>query len=80
MLPNKDHKPYLVALPIQNLVPNVWNLIYLSALPNVACRKPIIPLVFVPLTINVMDQNPIGFPNSMYLHVGPYTTYFGSSY
>jgi hypothetical protein len=27
-----------------------------------------------------MEQNPIGFPNSMYLHVGPYIPYFGSSY
>jgi hypothetical protein len=75
MPPNKDHKPYPVILPIQSLVPNVWNLDYPSALPNVVCRKPILPL-----TRNVMDQNPIGFPNSMYLHVGPYTTYFGYNY
>jgi hypothetical protein len=27
-----------------------------------------------------MEQNPIGFPNSMYFYVGPYTPYFSSSY
>jgi hypothetical protein len=27
-----------------------------------------------------MDQNPVGFPNLMYLHVGTYTPYFGSGY
>ncbi len=27
-----------------------------------------------------MEQNPIGFPNSMYLHVGPYTPYLGFGY
>jgi hypothetical protein len=27
-----------------------------------------------------MDQNLVGFPNSMYLHVGPYTPYFGFGY
>jgi hypothetical protein len=27
-----------------------------------------------------MEKNPIGFPNSMYLHVGPYTPYFGYGY
>jgi hypothetical protein len=29
---------------------------------------------------NVMEQNLVGFPNSMYLRVKPYTPYFGSSY
>jgi hypothetical protein len=24
-----------------------------------------------------MDQNIVGFPNLMYIHVGPYTPYFG---
>jgi hypothetical protein len=27
-----------------------------------------------------MGQNVVGFPNSMHLHVGPYTPYFGYSY
>jgi hypothetical protein len=27
-----------------------------------------------------MDQNPVGFPNSMYPHVGTYTPYFGFGY
>jgi hypothetical protein len=62
------------------LIPNVKNLVYFLALPNVACKKPIIPLLSVPLTRNVMEQNPIGFPNSMYLHIGPYTPYFGFGY
>jgi hypothetical protein len=34
----------------------------------------------VPLIENVMEQNPIGFPNSMYPHVGPCTPYFGFGY
>jgi hypothetical protein len=34
----------------------------------------------VPFTGNVMEQNPISFPNSMYLHVGPCTPYFGFGY
>jgi hypothetical protein len=51
----------------------VQNLVYPSSLPNVGCRKPVIPHVFVPLTENVMEQNSISFTNSMYPHVGPYT-------
>ncbi len=27
-----------------------------------------------------MDQNLVGFPNSMYFHVRPYTPYFGYGY
>jgi hypothetical protein len=27
-----------------------------------------------------MEQNLVGFPNSMYPHVGPYTPYFGFGY
>jgi hypothetical protein len=27
-----------------------------------------------------MEQNLVGFPNSIYFHVKPYTSYFGSSY
>ncbi len=27
-----------------------------------------------------MEQNSVGFPNSIYSHVGPYTPYFGFSY
>jgi hypothetical protein len=27
-----------------------------------------------------MEQNLVGFPNSMYLHVGPYTPYVGFGY
>jgi hypothetical protein len=27
-----------------------------------------------------MKHNVVSFPNSMYLHVGPYTPYFGSGY
>jgi hypothetical protein len=27
-----------------------------------------------------MEQNLVGFLNSMYLHVGPYTPYFGYGY
>jgi hypothetical protein len=38
------------------------------------------PLIFVPLTGNVMEQNLVGFPSSMFPHVGPYTPYFGFGY
>jgi hypothetical protein len=69
-----NHRPYLVSLNVQNLIPNIQNLIYPSTLPNVACRKLIIPPIFASLTGNVVEQN------SMYPHVGPYTPYFGSSY
>jgi hypothetical protein len=75
-----DHRPYLVSLLVPSLVPNVQNLMYIVALPNVDCRKPILPRVSIPLTRNVIEQNSIGFPNSMYPYVGPYTPYFGSSY
>jgi len=72
-----DHKPYLVSIPIQSPVLNIQNLVYFLALPNEACRKPIIPPIFIPFTRNVMEQNLVGFFNSMYIHVGPYTPYFG---
>jgi hypothetical protein len=55
-------------------------LVYPLALPNVTRRKPIIPLASIQLIKNVMEQNVIGFPNSIYLHVGPYTPYFGFGY
>jgi hypothetical protein len=38
------------------------------------------PLVYVPLTKNVMEKNLVGFPNSMFFHVGPCTPYFGPHY
>jgi hypothetical protein len=65
---------------VQSINLNVQNSIYRSTLPNVSCKETIIPHGFVPLTKNVMEQNPIGFPNSMYPHVGPYTPYFGFEY
>jgi hypothetical protein len=49
------------------LVSNIQNPIYSSALPNVICRKLVIPLVSVPFIGNVMEQNIVGFPNSMSL-------------
>ncbi len=55
-------------------------MVYLSTLPNVACRKPIIPHVFIPLTRNVIKQKLVGFPGSMYSCVGPYTPYIGFGY
>jgi hypothetical protein len=39
-----------------------------------------IPHVYIPFTRNVMEQYPVGFPNPIYFHVGPYTPYFGFSY
>ncbi len=50
------------------------------ALPNVFHKEPMFPLVSVPLTKNVMENNLVGFPNSMFFHVGPCTPYFGPSY
>jgi len=70
----------LVSLLVQSLFSNIQNSVYLSKLPNVAYREPFIPLVSVPLTKNVMEQNPTGLPNSMYFHVGLYTPYFGFGY
>ncbi len=61
-----NHRPYLVSLPIQSLILNIQNLVYPSTLPNVTCKKLIIPPIFGPFTGNVMEQNSIGFPNSMY--------------
>jgi hypothetical protein len=75
-----DHKPYPIFVHVQNPISNIQNPVYSSALPNVACRELIIPLVFVSLIKNVMEQNLMGFPNSMYPHVGPYTPYFGYGY
>jgi hypothetical protein len=75
-----NRKLYSVSIPFQTLISNIQNLVYSLALPNVACKKEIIPFISVPLIGNVMEQNVIGFPNSMYLHVGPYTPYFGFSY
>ncbi len=72
-----NHRLYLISIPIQNLGPNIQILIYSLTLPNINCREPFIPPFFVPLIINVMEQNLIDFPNSMYPHVGPYTPYFG---
>jgi hypothetical protein len=48
-----DQRPYLVSLPIQSLVPNIQNLVYLLALLNVGCKEPIIPPIYVPLIENV---------------------------
>jgi hypothetical protein len=75
-----DHKPYLISLPIQSLISNIQNSVYSLTLPNVTCRKPIIPHVSIPLIKNVMEQNSVGFPNSMYFHVRPYMPNFGFGY
>jgi hypothetical protein len=75
-----DYKSYLVSLSIQSPVPNIQNPVYSSAPPNVTCRKPFIPHVSIPLIENVMEQNPIGFPHSIYLHVRPFTPKFGFGY
>jgi hypothetical protein len=75
-----NHELCLVSLPIQSRVLNIQNPVYPLALPNVACRKPVVPPISVPFTKNVIEQNLVGFPNSMYPHVGPYTPYFGSGY
>ncbi len=75
-----NHRPYLVSLLVQSLVLNVLNSVYPLTLQNVACRESIIPHVSIPLPGNVMEQNLVGYPNSMYPHVGPYTPYFGYVY
>ncbi len=43
-------------------------------------KKSFIPPISVFITGNVIKQNPIGFPNLMFLHVGPYKPYFRSGY
>jgi hypothetical protein len=52
---------------------------YTSTLPSVDCREPILPPISIPFIGNVIEQNLVGFPNSMYRHVGC-RPYFGSSY
>jgi hypothetical protein len=49
------------------LVSNIQNLIYSLALPNVAYKELVFLLVSIPFTKNVMEQNLVGFPNSMSL-------------
>jgi hypothetical protein len=49
------------------LVSNIQNPMHSLTLPNVICRNLIIPFVSVPFIGNVMEQNLIGFPNSMLL-------------
>jgi hypothetical protein len=46
-------------------------LVYPSKLPNVVCKELVIIPIFVPLIENVMEKNPVGFPNSMYPRVDP---------
>ncbi len=75
-----DNKLYLALVLIQNLVSNIHNSVYSLALPNVPCKKLVIPLLSILITKNVMEQNLVGFPNSMYPYVGPYTPYFGFGY
>ncbi len=65
---------------VQSLVLNVQNLIYPLALLDVFHKKIIIPPIYISLIENVMEQNLVGFQNSMYLHVGTYIPYFGFSY
>jgi hypothetical protein len=55
-------------------------LVYLSTSANVSHKKLIIPFVFLLFIKNIMEQNLIGFSNSMFFHVGPYILYFCSSY
>jgi hypothetical protein len=51
-----------------------------SALLKSPHKKSFILHVSVLITGNVIEQNPIGFPNSMFPHVGPNRPYFGYGY
>jgi hypothetical protein len=73
-----NHKHYPISLPIPNLVLNVQNLVYTLALPNVACKNQIFHMFLFHLP--KMSMFLVGFPNSMYPHVGPHTPYFGYGY
>jgi hypothetical protein len=75
-----NHRLYPISILVQNPSLNIQNLVYSLTLPNITCREPFIPPLSVPLTRNVMEQNLVGFPNSMYLRVGPYTPHFGFGY
>ncbi len=66
-----DHRPYPISLLVQSSIPNIQNSIYPLALPNVACREPTTPSNSIFLTKNVMEQNLVGFPNSMYIMLNP---------
>ncbi len=50
-----NHKPYPIFVPTQSPILNIQNLIIFLTLPNVVCRKSIIPHVFIPFTRNVME-------------------------
>lgn len=43
-------------------------------------KDPVLPLISIMTTRNVIDQNPIGFPNFMFPSYGPYQLVFGTAY
>jgi hypothetical protein len=55
-------------------------LVYPSTLVDVSHKELVIPLVSLFFINNIMEQNLVGFPNLVFLHVGPYISYFCSSY
>jgi hypothetical protein len=75
-----DYRPCPISTHVQNLRLNVPNLVYPTTLPNVFCKQLVFPLVSIPLIENVMEKNLVGFPNSMFFHVGPCTPYSGPCY
>jgi hypothetical protein len=56
---------------------NVQKLVYPFALPKSPHKDSFIQPIFIPITRSIIEQIPIGFPNSMFPFVGPYTPYFG---
>jgi hypothetical protein len=75
-----DYKPYPISTPIQSFVTNVQILVYSSTLAYVSPKELVIPFIYVPFIKNVLEQNVVSFPNSMFFYVGPYTPYFEYGY
>jgi hypothetical protein len=65
---------------VHNLVINVHITIFYFAILKSPYKDPIVPLVSVVTTRNVIEQNPIGFPNFMFPSCGSYQLVFGAVY
>lgn len=72
--------PYPILIHVQNLTLNVQQSIYPSTIPKWPCNKPFVPPISIPIIANLIEQNLVGFPNSMFPFVGPYPPFFGFGY
>jgi hypothetical protein len=68
---------YPISIHVQSLVLNVQKLVYPFALPKSPHKNSFIQPILIPITENMIESIPVGFPNSVFPHVGPYIPYFG---